>query len=125
MGDPSMTPGECLSLGGHAYEHGRCVGCGREYPPGPPPIPRCRECRRIVGYKGHAPECSIGAEARDHWSNVQAVEKALADAIAERRTDRPFMRRLRKRVEQDGDLLARLAGDVPVPATTEEASTDG
>lgn len=80
-----------------------------EHPPGPPSIPRCRECRRIVGYQGHAPDCSIGQEQKVHFGNVTAVEVALKDAIARRRNDREFMARLRTRLEADSAILDALA----------------
>lgn len=76
---------------------------------GPPPIPRCPECDHIVMYRGHAPDCTRGQEQAAHLANVRAVEKALAEAITERRTDREFMRRLRARVESDRSILEGLA----------------
>lgn len=78
-------------------------------PPGPPAIPRCAECRQIVGHQGHAADCSIGKEQAEHHANVRAVEQSLAAAIAERRTDREFMARLRRRLEDDDEILHRLA----------------
>lgn len=82
--------------------------------PRPPAPPRCVECGTIAGYRPHALDCSIGQANAAHWLNVRTVEKALADAIAERRQDRPFMERLRHRLEHDNAILDRLAGAEPM-----------
>lgn len=80
----------------------------------PPAPPRCKECGGPHGSKAwmsrHLSDCTIGQANDAHWANVQAVEKALAAAVAERRQDRPFMERLARRLEQDEAILDRLAG---------------
>ena len=85
------------------------------HPPGPPPIPRCPECERIVSHHGHAPDCARGQASRVHWSNVRVVEDALRKAVEAKRQDREFMARLARNIEKHADLLDRLAaeGDKP------------
>jgi hypothetical protein len=81
----------------------------------PPAPPRCPECGGPHGSKSwqprHLPDCSIHLAAQAHRSNIEAVEKALAEAVAERRQDRPFMERLARRLQEDDAILDRLAGD--------------
>lgn len=68
----------------------------------------------------HLPDCSIAAANDAHWTNIRAVEKALAEAIAERRQDRPFMERLARRLEEDDRILDRLAGPQKRPPALSE-----
>lgn len=79
------------------------------HPPGPAPIPRCPECGAHP-MKTHAESCSIGRANDEHWRNFDAVREAISTALHERRTDRPFMRRLRERLDNDRHILDRLAG---------------
>lgn len=76
--------------------------------PGPPSVPRCSECGTHP-MRPHLAECSIGAANARHWSNVHVVEQAFTEALAERRADREFMARLRDRIQQDRNILDRLA----------------
>jgi hypothetical protein len=101
----------------HGGDHACKCGETAKPVPGPPSIPTCRECRRVVGHQGHAPECSIGQEQRVHFGNVSAVEVALKKAIDLRRQDREFMARLRARIEADANVLDALASGGPKEAT--------
>lgn len=80
----------------------------QNYPPGPPPVPRCSECNAHP-MSHHLAECSIGAANARHWSNVHVVEQVWAEAIAAKRQDREFMERLRNNITKHADLLERLA----------------
>ena len=84
-----------------------------EYPPGPPPIPRCSECNTVPDIRRgryHPPECERGKANEAHAANVRAVEDALREAVNERRQDREFMARLADRVAMDKAILDKLAG---------------
>jgi predicted DNA-binding protein len=60
--------------------------------------------------EGMAAELSAVARA-DGMSVSEAVREAVEKHIAERRTDQDFRARLKKRLEEDREVLARLTED--------------
>lgn len=84
-----------------------CTATVRAYLSAPDPEGVLLRCGRESGHAGDH-------EFRITWSDVAAdSEKTIRDAIgrylASRRNDPEFMRRLRERIEQDRDILDRLA----------------
>lgn len=104
----------CNLPSGHA---GDCVcKCGDTHAPipGPPAPPRCLECGgpRSVGgsaIRYHEPDCSVGQLGRRRSEVETEIRDALIKALQARRNDDEFMARLRDRVREDADILARLA----------------
>lgn len=78
-----------------------------DYPPGPPPLPRFQECGMHPS-RGHTVMCSIGEGVAYHWSVVWDVQEEFRRFVADHRSDREFMRRLRDRLREDKTILDRL-----------------